>query len=63
MKNTLLPLQQQHLVGYFALGELLEENELGCIGMGIESGIDNTNELKVLGFNEAMAFPDEASVD
>ena len=30
---------------YFALGELLEENECGCIGMGIGSGIDNTNEL------------------
>ena len=29
---------------YYALGELLEENECGCIGMGIGSGIDDTNE-------------------
>ena len=44
---------------YFALGELLEENEYGCIGMGIGSEIDNTNKLKVLGFNEAMASPNK----
>ena len=35
--------------------------------MGIGSGIENTNELKVLGFDEAMALPDKdnwkASVD
>ena len=38
---------------------MLEENEYGCVGAGIGSGIDNTNELKVLGFNEAMASPDK----
>ena len=46
---------------------MLEENEYGCIGVGIGSGIDNPNELKVLGFDEAMALPDkdnwQASVD
>ena len=51
----------------FALGELLEENEYGCIGTGIGSGIDNTNELKALGFDEAMASSNknrwQASVD
>ena len=35
--------------------------------MGIGSGIDNTNKLKVLGFDEAMTSPDkdnwQASVD
>ena len=33
----------------------MEENEFGCIGAGIVSGIDNTNELKVLSYEEAMA--------
>ena len=35
--------------------------------MGIGSGMNNTNKLKVLGFNEAMAIPEkhnwQASVD
>ena len=52
---------------YFALGELFEENEFGCVGTGIGSGIDNTNELKVLGFDEAVASLEkdnwQASVD
>ena len=38
---------------------MLEENEYGCIGTGIGSGIDNTNELKVLGLNLAMASPNK----
>ena len=46
---------------------MLEENEYGCVGAGIGSGIDNTNELKVLGFDEAMSSPNrnewQASVD
>ena len=52
---------------YFALGELFEENKYGCIGTGIGSGINNTNELKVLSFDKAMALHDkdnwQASVD
>ena len=52
---------------YFAPSELLEENEFGCVGAGIGSGIDNTNKLKVLSFEEAMASTDkmnwQASVD
>ena len=52
---------------YFALGDLLEENEYGCIGTGIGSGVNNTSKLKVLGFEEAMVSPDkdnwQASVD
>ena len=44
---------------YFALGELMEENEFGCVGAGIGSGIDNTNEQKVLSFEEAMASMDK----
>ena len=45
----------------------MEEPEYGCMGAGIGSGIENTNELKVLGYEEAMASRDknawEASVD
>ena len=37
----------------------MEENKLGCIGAGIGSGIDNTIELKVLSFEEAMASMDK----
>ena len=52
---------------YFALGELLEENKFGFIGMGIGSHIENANELKVLGFEEAMDSVDKddwkASID
>ena len=46
---------------------MLEEQEDGCVGMGIGSGMDNTNKLKVLGYEEAMETADkanwEASVD
>ena len=35
---------------------MLEETEFGCIG----SGIENANELKVLGFEEAMASANKA---
>ena len=38
---------------------MLEGNEYGCVGIGIGRGIDNTNKLKVLGFDEAMALPDK----
>ena len=39
---------------------MLEENEFGCVGASIGSGIENTNEPKVLGFDEAMASADKA---
>ena len=45
---------------YFALTELLNKQEYGCVGTGIGSGIDNTNELKVLGYDEAMAITNKA---
>ena len=38
---------------------MLEENEFDCVGDGIGSGIDKTNELKVLAFDEAMVSPDK----
>ena len=41
---------------YFALSELNEEKEYGCAGAGIGSSINNTQELKVLSFEEAMAI-------
>ena len=45
----------------------MEENEFGCLGACIGSGIENTNELKVLSFEEAMASTNkmdwQASVD
>ena len=44
---------------YFALGELLEEQEYGCICTGIGCGIDNTNKLKVLGYEDMMATTDK----
>ena len=39
---------------YFALSEYLDWGEYGCVGDGIGSGIQNTNELKVIGYDEAM---------
>ena len=50
--------QQNYL---FALGELMQENEFGCVGAGIGSGIDNTDELKVPSFEEAMASTDKTN--
>ena len=41
---------------YFALSEYLE---YGCVGAGIRSGIENTNELKVIGYDEAMQRKDK----
>ena len=41
---------------YFALSEYLE---YGCVGAGIGSGILNTNELKVIGYDEAMQRKDK----
>ena len=43
---------------YFALSELNEEKEYGGVSAGIGSGIHNTQELKVLSFEEAMAGDD-----
>ena len=43
---------------YFALSELKEEREYGCVGAGIGSGINNTHKLRVLSFEEAMASED-----
>ena len=62
MGETALTAAKQNY--YFALGQLLEEQEYGCVGMAVGSGIDNTNELNVLGYEEVMATTDnwEASV-
>ena len=43
---------------YFALSELNEEKEYGCVGAGICLGIHNMHELKVLCFEEVMASED-----
>ena len=39
---------------YFDLSEYLDWGEYGCVGAGIGSGILDTNELKVIGYDEAM---------
>ena len=43
---------------YFALTELNRDREYGCISAGIGSAISNTQELKVLSFDKAMAGED-----
>ena len=44
---------------YFALQELRDEiDKYGCIGAGIGMGINNTQELKVLDYDGAMASND-----
>ena len=48
---------------YFAMSELKEEREYGCVGAGIGSGINNMHELKVLSFDEAMATEDHHEWD
>ena len=37
-----------------------EKDEYGCIGAGIGTGIDNTQEFKVLDYDGAMASDDSA---
>ena len=49
MGETALTAVEQNY--YFALSEYLE---YGCVSAGIGSGIVNTNELKVIGYDEAM---------
>ena len=52
MGETALTAAEQNY--YFALSEFLDWGEYGCVGAGIGSGIQNTNELKVIGYDEAM---------
>ena len=54
MGGTALTAAEQNY--YFALSEYLE---YGCVGAGIGSGIANTNELKVIGYDEAMQRKDK----
>ena len=54
MGETALTAAEQNY--YFALSEYLE---YGCVGAGIGSGIMNTNELKVIGYDEAMHRKDK----
>ena len=49
MGETALTAAEQNY--YFALSEYFE---YGCVSAGIGSGILNTNELKVIGYDEAM---------
>ena len=49
MGETALTAAEQNY--YFALSEYLE---YGCDSAGIGSGVLNTNELKVIGYDEAM---------
>ena len=53
MGETALTAAEQNY--YFALSEYLE---YGCVGAGISSGIVNTNELKVIGYDKAMQRED-----
>ena len=52
MGETALTAAEQNY--YFALSEYLDWGEYGCFGAGIRSGIQNTTELKVIGYDEAM---------
>ena len=54
-ETALTAAEQNH---YFALSEYLGWGEYGCVGAGIGSGILNTNELKVIGYDEAMQRKD-----
>ena len=40
-----------------------QKHKLGLMGAGLGEGITNTHELKVLGYNEAMAQPDKTKWD
>ena len=44
---------------YYALSKYQDEQEDGCGGIGIGSGITNTHELKVMRYDEAMAGLDK----
>ena len=55
MGETALTAAEQNY--YFALSEYLE---YGCVGAGIGSGIANTNELKVIGYDKAMQKKDKS---
>ena len=57
MGETALTAVEQNY--YFALSEYLDWSEYGCVGAGIGSGIQNTNELKVIGYDEAMERNDK----
>ena len=56
MGETALTAAEQNY--YFALSEYIDWGEYGCVGAGIGSGILNTNELKVIGYDEAMQQKD-----
>ena len=56
MGKTALTATQRNF--YFALLELNEEKEYGCVGAGIGLGIHSMHELKVLSFEEAMVSED-----
>ena len=56
MGETALTAAEQNY--YFALSEYLDWGEYGCVSAGIGSGILNTNELKVIGYDEAMQRKD-----
>ena len=57
MGETALTTAEQNY--YFALSEYLDWVEYRCIGASIRSGIQNTNELKVIGYDEAMQQKDK----
>ena len=40
-----------------------QKHELGLVGAGLGEGITNICELKVLGYDEAMARPDKTKWD
>ena len=54
MGETALTAAEQNY--YFALSEYLE---YGCVGAGIGSGILNTYELNLIGYDEAMQRTDK----
>ena len=54
MGETALTAAEQNY--YFALSEY---SEYGCVGASIGGGILNTNELKVIGYDEAMQRKDK----
>ena len=57
MGETALTAAEQNY--YFALSEYLDWGEYGCVGASIGSGIQNTNELKVIWYDEAMQQNDK----
>ena len=57
MGETALTAAEQNY--YFALSEYLDWGEYGCVSASIGSGIQNTNELKVIGYDKAMQQNDK----